>query len=119
MRFLIDRCAGRLLADWLRKQGHDVVESRELGPDPGDRALLNWAAQETRILVTIDTDFGELIYLENLSHAGLVRLPDVPARERQLIMQDLLTRYEMELQGAAIITVRGGRIRISKGPKQN
>ena len=45
----------------------------------GDRALLDWAAKETRILVTIDTDFGELIYVENLSHAGLVRLPDVPA----------------------------------------
>jgi predicted nuclease of predicted toxin-antitoxin system len=119
MRFLIDRCAGRLLADWLSKQGHDVVESRELGPDPGDRALLEWAANETRILITIDTDFGELIYLENLSHAGLVRLPDVPARERQLIMQDLLARYETEVQDAAIITVRGGRIRISQGPKQN
>ena len=119
MRFLIDRCAGRLLADWLRKQGHDVVESRELGPDPGDRALLYSAAQETRIVVTLDTDFGELIYVENLAHAGLIRLPDVPARERQLIMQDLLTRYETELQDAAIITVRGGRIRISKGPKQN
>lgn len=78
-----------------------------------------WAAKETRILITIDTDFGELIYVENLSHAGLVRLPDVPARERQLIIQDLLTRYETELQDAAIITVRGGRIRISKGPKQN
>ena len=119
MRFLIDRCAGQLLADWLRTQGHDVVESRELGPDPGDRALLDWAARETRILVTIDTDFGQLIYLENLSHTGLVRLPDVLARERQLIMQDLLTRYEIELQNAAIITVRGGRIRISTGPKQN
>ena len=70
MKFLIDRCAGQLLADWLRKQGHDVVDSRELGPDPGDRALLEWAAKESRILVTIDTDFGELIYLENLSHSG-------------------------------------------------
>lgn len=118
MRFLIDRCAGQLLADWLRQQGHDVVDSRELGPDPGDRALLEWAAKETRILVTIDTDFGELIYLENVSHAGLVRLPDVPARERQLIINDLLTRYETELLDAAIITVGGGRIRISKGPKQ-
>jgi predicted nuclease of predicted toxin-antitoxin system len=119
MKFLVDRCAGQLLADWLRKQGHDVVESRELGPDPGDRALLDWAAKETRILVTIDTDFGELIYLEKLSHAGLVRLPDVPSHERQLFIQDLLTRYETELQEAAVITVRGGRIRISKDPKQN
>jgi predicted nuclease of predicted toxin-antitoxin system len=119
MKFLIDRCAGRLLADWLSKQGHDVVESCEVGPDPGDRALLDWAAKEARILITIDTDFGELIYLENLSHTGLIRLPDVPARERQLIVEDLLTRYEAELQNAAIITVRGGRIRISKGPQQN
>ena len=119
MKFLIDRCAGRLLADWLRKQGHDVVESRELGPDPGDRVLLDWAAKETRILITIDTDFGELIYLENLPHAGLIRLPDVSARERHLIVEDLLTRYETDLQNAAIITVRGGRIRISKGPKQD
>jgi predicted nuclease of predicted toxin-antitoxin system len=99
-------------------QGHDVIESRELGPDPGDRALLDWAAKETRILVTIDTDFGQLIYLENLSHAGLIRLPDVPARERQLIIQDLLTRYETELQDAAIIKFRGGRIRISNGPNR-
>ena len=119
MKFLIDRCVGRLLADWLRKQGHDVVESCDLGPDPGDRALLDCAAKETRILITIDTDFGELIYVESLSHAGLVRLPDVPSRERQLIMEDLLTRYKTELQDATIITVLGGRIRISKGPKQN
>ena len=82
MRFLIDRCAGRLVADWLRKQGHDVVESRELGPDPGDRALLEWAANEGRILITIDTDFGQLIYTENVGHAGLIRLPDVPSRAR-------------------------------------
>jgi predicted nuclease of predicted toxin-antitoxin system len=119
MKFLIDRCAGRLLANWLRQEGHDVVESAELGPDPGDRVLLEWAAKEARILVTIDTDFGELIFLENLAHTGLVRLPDVPSRERQLIMQDLLTRYKSDLEDAAIITVRGGRIRISRGPKLN
>ncbi len=71
MRFLIDRCAGRILADWLRKQGHDVVVSRELGPDPGDRALLEWAANEARILITIDTDFGQLVYVDNVAHAGL------------------------------------------------
>jgi len=114
MRFLIDRCAGSLLADWLRNQGHDVVESRELGPDPGDRVLLEWAVREGRILITIDTDFGELVFVENLPHAGIVRLPDVSSRERQLILQDLLTRHEADLKDSSIITVRGGRIRISK-----
>ena len=79
MRFLLDRCAGRRLAGWLQGEGHDVLEARTLGADPGDRALLELAASENRVLITIDTDFGELVYLHDLPHAGLVRLPDVPA----------------------------------------
>ena len=35
MRFLLDRCAGRRLAEWLGNNGHDVVEAQTLGPDPG------------------------------------------------------------------------------------
>ncbi len=72
MRFLIDRCAGRLIADWLRDEGHDVVESRERGVDPGDDLLLEWAVQEARILITIGTDFGQLIFLERRPQAGLI-----------------------------------------------
>ena len=34
MRFLIDACAGIRLAQWLRTENHDVVESRERGPGP-------------------------------------------------------------------------------------
>ena len=78
MRFLVDRCAGRRLAEWLQVEGHDVLEARTLGADPGDRALLELAASENRVLITIDTDFGELVYLHDLPHTGLVRLPDVP-----------------------------------------
>ena len=73
MRFLVDRCAGRRLAEWLGNEGHDVLEARTLGPDPGDLALLELANSEDRILVTIDTDFGELIYLHDVPHAGLLR----------------------------------------------
>ena len=113
MRFLIDRCAGTLISKWLRTQGHDVVESRERGPDPGDRVLLEWAAQESRILITIDTDFGQLVFHEGRPHSGLIRLPDVPSNERVLIIKDLIDRFSNELESHAIITVRGGKIRIS------
>ena len=87
MRFLIDRCAGRRLAEWLRQQGHDVVESRERGEDPGDRVLLAWAAAEARVLVRMDKDFGEFIYRERAPHTGIVRLLDVPVddTERHLL----------------------------------
>ncbi|WP_370693573.1 DUF5615 family PIN-like protein [Nitrospira tepida] len=116
MRFLIDRCAGHRLAEWLRQQGHDVVESRERGPDPGDRTLLHWAASEQRILITMDKDFGEVIFREEASHSGLVRLPDVPATARIALMEKVLDRHSRDLAESSIITIRGGRIRVSRSP---
>ena len=116
MRFLVDRCAGRRLAEWLRDQGHDVVEARELGADPGDRALLERAAAEGRILVTIDTDFGELVYVRRVPHAGLVRLPDVPAERRIALIAEVFERHRQALEIQAVVTVRDGRIRISHPP---
>jgi predicted nuclease of predicted toxin-antitoxin system len=117
MRFLIDRCAGSRIAAWLRSQGHDVVEARQRGADPGDRALLEWAAEESRILITIDTDFGQLIFLERHCHCGLIRLPDVPSEQRIEIVRDLIDRFPNELEARAIVTVRGGKIRISGSPE--
>ena len=113
MRFLIDRCAGRRLADWLRSQGHDVVESRERGRDPGDRKVLQWAAEEARVLVTMDKDFGEFVFVERAAHAGLFRRPDVPAERRIALMERVLADHGTELSAGAVVTVRGGRVRIS------
>jgi predicted nuclease of predicted toxin-antitoxin system len=114
LKFLIDRCAGRRLADWLRAQGHNVVESQDLGPDPGDRVLLDLAADDDRVLVTMDKDFGKILFAQGVRHSGLVRLPDVLADERIRLMEQVLTRFGTELAEHAVITVRGDRIRISR-----
>ena len=116
VRFLVDRCVGRRLAEWLRGQGHDVFESRELSTDPGDRALLERAAAERRILVTIDSDFGELVYVHAVPHAGLVRLPDVPAERRIALMAEVLERHRRALEIQAVVTIRRDRIRVSQPP---
>lgn len=116
MRFLINRCAGTRLAEWLRKDGHDVVEAREREPDPGDEALLQWAASEARILVTNDKDFGEFVFRDAMAHCGLIRLPDVPAEQRIAIVAQVLARHANDLLGRAVVTIRGGRIRVSKSP---
>ncbi len=118
MNFLIDRCAGRRLAESLRRAGHDVLEARTLGPDPGDRAVLELAESLGRVLVTIDTDFGELIFLHDVPHAGLVRLPDVPAERRIVLMSEVIERHSGDLDERAVVTVRGGRIRVSRVPSE-
>ena len=116
MRFLVDRCAGRRLAEWLNSQGHDVLESRILGPDPGDRELLKIASEQRRTLITLDTDFGQLVYLDRVSHSGIIRLPDVPSERRIKLMEALLREHSQDLDAGAIITIKGERVRVSKSP---
>ena len=113
MKFLVDRCAGSRIVAWLRDQGHDVLDLRDLGKDPGDEKVLTIAASQGRVLVTMDTDFGELIYIQRQPHAGLVRLPDVRSASRIALMEQVLARHTAELERRAIITVRGQRIRVS------
>ena len=116
MRFLVDRCAGRRLAEWLNSQGHDVLESRTLGPDPGDRELLEIASEQGRTLITIDTDFGQIVYLDRVAHSGIIRLPDVPSERRITLMESLIREHSQDLDAGAIITIRGERERVSKSP---
>lgn len=113
MKFLIDRCAGRRLAEWLEGEGYDVLVAWAAEPDPGDARLLEMAAASGRVLVTIDSDFAALVYRFGAAHAGIVRLPDVTVATRIALMADLLVRHGHELSGA-VVTVRGSRIRFSR-----
>ena len=106
-----------MLAAWLREQGHDILEVRTLGHDPGDAALLRLAAAERRILTTIDTDFGTLIHLRAQPHAGLIRLPDVPPAVRIQMVAQIFAHYSEEELSRSVVTVKGSRIRIARrGP---
>ena len=93
-----------------------MLDARTLGADPSDEALLELAAATERVLVTIDTDFGELIYLRGASHAGLIRLPDTPAQERIALLAQVMERHSQDIEARAVVTIRGGRVRISHPP---
>ncbi len=116
MKFLIDRCVGRRLAHWLRNEGHDVLEALTLGSDPGDQALLELAESENRVLITIDTDFGKLVYLHGVPHSGLIRLPDLSVEQRIALVSEIIRRHYSALENRAIVTITGSRIRISQPP---
>ena len=67
-------------------------------------------------MVTLDKDFGGLIYLYGVRHAGLVRLPDVPTNDRIMLLSELLERHRRALEEQAVVTIIGSRVRISRGP---
>lgn len=112
MRFLVDVCAGRSVAEWLEKEGYDTSFVRDRDPSMADEAILEWAYSEERVLITLDKDFGYLSVKKKLPHCGMVRLPNVSSCQRQVILKHVLERYSPQLQAGAIITARGNRIRI-------
>ena len=60
--------------------------------------------------------FGELIYRRNSAHAGLIRLPDVPAQRRIELVAAVINRHRQALENSAVATIRGERIRVSHPP---
>lgn len=105
MRFLIDECTGPAVAQWLTAQGHDVASVYDDDPGIDDAAVVVWAADEQRILVTNDKDFGDRVFRDNEPHAGviLLRLDDERSSNKIAVLRDLLRDYEQELKDAFVV----------------
>ncbi len=58
MKFLIDAQLPPMLAEWLRKAGHDAQHVREVGLlDADDTAIRAYAGKAGAVLITKDRDF--------------------------------------------------------------
>jgi len=109
---------GRSVADLLSARGHDITTVDEIDPRAGDDDILRMSCEENRILITLDKDFGTLIFSEGLPHKGVVRLPNVPCVLRMAMLEKVLERHGKDLESHAIITVKSDKIRVSKKPEE-
>ena len=65
MRLLCDANIGSRLAKAFAAAGHDVVRSiHALSQGAADEDILALAVAEKRVLITCDSDFGELVFLK-------------------------------------------------------
>lgn len=102
------------MTERLRAEGHDVAAVAERGVDPGDPAILAIAANEGRALVTIDTDFGALVFRDGASGAGVLRLRHASAHEQATRATELVAAHGDDLEAGAFVTDDGDGVRVRK-----
>jgi hypothetical protein len=81
VNFLADECCDAFLVDGLRGDGHDVLYVKESAPGTDDHTVLQMAADQERVLLTEDKDFGELVVRLKLPAYGIA-FPHEPCGQR-------------------------------------
>ena len=97
MKFLLDQSAEARIGTFLLDQGHDVTRvGRDYLPGLSDHQVLELARAKQRILITNDSDFGELIFKDKLPHSGVIyfRFPlDSSSEQKITALQNLLQTH--------------------------
>jgi len=99
LKFLVDVGVGKKLEEYLLKENHDIKAVRALDQKMPDQDIIRLAALEKRIVITMDKNFGELVYHSGMDHCGilLLRMEDATGSEKQQVMAQILKKYAENL----------------------
>jgi predicted nuclease of predicted toxin-antitoxin system len=115
MRFLADESCDFAAVHALRAAGHDVIAVAEVARGAEDSAVIELSQNESRILLTEDKDFGQLVFAAAHQTAGIVllRWPVTARSSLGSTLVELVAKHGDSLPGSFAV-VEPGRVRISK-----
>jgi predicted nuclease of predicted toxin-antitoxin system len=115
MKLLADESVDAPVVEFLRNTGFDIIYVLERKPGVSDSYVLEWSIRTKRVLLTVDKDFGELIFRTGKASVGVVlyRLSGIPNSAKSKIILRVLQERNNELIRAFTVITRH-RIRIRK-----
>lgn len=115
MKFVADEGVDGSLVALLRSAGHDVLYFAETDRSTDDEIILEVANVESRILITRDKDFGELVYRMRKVHSGilLIRAEELSSVFRFRLVADFIEANLGALAGYFIV-IQPGTARFRK-----
>lgn len=119
MRILIDNSLSPRFAVALTADGHDAIHVRDIGLAPAsDDKIFELAAEQDRIIIAQDTDFGTILALRSVRRPSLVlfrtRLKSVESLLPLLKLN--LPTVEEDLLNGAVVVFEDTRIRVRRLP---
>ena len=114
MRFLVDECVGPSVVRWLRKNNYDAISAFEDCRGWDDESILEKAQSEGRTIVTLDKDFGDMVFRMKMPHCGIIllRCAYCSTSKKISMMEEVLSLPEMDLAGRFVVVTESG-IRIA------
>lgn len=120
MKFLLDENLSPDLASFLVKAGHDAVHARDLEmAGASDTEVLEQAREQERVLVSADTDFGELLARTGATTPSVMLLRREQGRKARAQAQLILANLDPvldDLNAGAIVVIETFRIRVRRLP---
>ncbi len=119
MRLLLDQGLPRSSAEILRNKGWDIQHTGEIGMSRAtDRQILEYARDEQRIVITLDSDFHAILAVENLDSPSVVRIRQEGLRGPELaeLVEKIWSKIGKHLENGAMTTITEKAIRIRKIP---
>lgn len=115
MKFLLDENIGKSIAQFLTQFDYTIFRVRTLYPGLADLKVLELAVEKDAVLITLDKDYGELVFRESKTHTGVIflRLENQTSSNIKKVISWFLSIYPQDKikNSFTVITERAGKFK--------
>jgi len=119
MKLLIDMNLSPQLAEMLQQKGYLCIHWSQVGdPKAHDTTIMNWAKEQSYVVVTHDLDFGAILAATGFNSPSVlqIRRQDILPETLFPVLVAALEKYEHELKNGALVVVDENQYRVRMLP---
>ena len=119
IRILLDQGLPRTAAKILQNKGWNVLHTGDIGLSRAtDRQILEYARNEKRVVITLDSDFHSILAVENAESPSVIRVRREGLKGPELaeIIEKIWSEIQDPLAKGAMVTITENAIRIRSIP---
>ena len=120
MRFLVDNALSPILAALLEQAGHNALHVRAIELHRSDDVVIfDRAAEENRIVVSADSDFGALLAARSAQKPSVIQFRGRGSRKPEALAHAIVSNLPQlvdALQNGSIVTFEPSRVRVRALP---